>query len=172
MQVLGMPGPEQVLTVEYYWDGPKTGVARFKREPHVYECVFDDRLDEWSWFYLLKLIDPETLRVVMERWQIWIRWEEAHHTGRTTMSTHPALPADRPRWLQLTRILDSKLEVSASSDLAANAEFERLGPPGASGPWSVMWSTVDRASLGHVARGGSFLQSPDINPDLYQRRYV
>jgi len=167
-----MPGPEQVLTVEYYWDGPKTGVATFKGEPHVYECVFDDRLDEWSWFYLLKPMDPGTLQLVMEKWQIWLRWEEAHHTGQTTISTHPALPADRPRFMELKGILNSKLEVSASSDFAAHAEFVRLGPPGASGPWSVVWSIVDRASLGHVTRVGSFLRSPDIDPDLYQRRYV
>jgi len=167
-----MPGPEQVLTVEYYWDGPKTGVATFKGEPHVYECVFDDRLDEWSWFYLLKPMDPGTLQLVMEKWQIWLRWEEAHHTGQTTISTHPALPADRPRFMELKGILNSKLEVSASSEFAAHAEFVRLGPPGASGPWSVVWSIVDRASLGHVTRVGSFLRSPDIDPDLYQRRYV
>ena len=166
-----MPGSEQVLTVETYWDGPKTGVATFKGEAHAYECVFDDRLDEWSWFYLLKPIDPGTLKLVKERWQIWLRWEEAHQTGRTTMSTHPALPEDRPRWMELMRILDSKLEVPASSDLAANGEFERLGPPGASEPWVVVWTTLDRASLGHVSRVGSFLRSPDIDPDLYQRRY-
>jgi len=41
-----MSGSEQVLTVGYYWDGPKTGVAKFNGEPHAYECIFDDRLDE------------------------------------------------------------------------------------------------------------------------------
>ncbi len=166
-----MPDPQQVLTVEYYWDGPKTGVATFKGEPHAYECAFDDRLDEWSWFYLLKPIDPGTLQLVMERWQIWLRWEEAHQTGHTTISTHPALPADRPRWAILTRLLDSRLEVPPSGDLAAYGEFERLGPPTSSGPWAVVWTTIDRVSLGHIARVGSFLRSPDIDRDLYQRRY-
>ncbi|HLE54298.1 MAG TPA: hypothetical protein VI999_03540 [Thermoplasmata archaeon] len=157
--------------MEYYWDGPKTGVATFKGEPHAYECVFDDRLDDWSWFYLLKPIDPETLQLVTEKWQIWLRWEDAHQTGQTTISTHPALPADRPRFMELTGILNSKLEVPASSDLAAHGEFERLGLPGASGPWAIVWTTIDRASLGHVARVGSFLRTPDIDPNLYQRRY-
>ena len=167
-----MSGSEQVLTVGYYWDGPKTGVAKFNGEPHAYECIFDDRLDEWSSFYFLYTIDPATLQLVMEKWQIWLRWEEAHHTGQTTISTHPALPADRPRFMELKGILNSKLEVSASSEFAAHAEFVRLGPPGASGPWSVVWSIVDRASLGHVTRVGSFLRSRDIDPDLYQRRYA
>ena len=166
-----MSGSEQVLTVGYYWDGPKTGVAKFNGEPHAYECIFDDRLDEWSWFYFLNPIDPATLQLVMEKWQIWLRWEEAHHTGQTTISTHPALPADRPRFMELTRILNSKLDVPASSDLAAHGEFERLGPPGASGPWAVVWTPIDRVSLGHIARVGSVLRSPDINQDLYQRRY-
>jgi len=120
-----MPGPEKVLTVHDYWDGPKSGVANFNGRPHAYECVFDDRLDEWSWFYLLNPMDQGTLQLVMERWQIWLRWVEAHQTGQTTIGTHPALPADRPRWEELTRMLNSKLEVPASSDLAANGEFER-----------------------------------------------
>lgn len=167
-----MPSSERVFTVGYYWDGPRTGVAAFKREPHAYECVFDDRLDEWSWFYLLKPMDPGTLQLATERWQIWLRWEEALHRGQTTTDTGPALPADRPRWFELTGMLDSTLEVPASSDLAANGEFERLGPQGVSGPWAVVWTTIDRASLGHVARVGSFLRSPDIDPHLYERRYV
>ncbi len=166
-----MPGPEKVLTVHDYWDGPKSGVANFNGRPHAYECVFDDRLDEWSWFYLLNPMDQGTLQLVMERWQIWLRWVEAHQTGQTTIGTHPALPADRPRWEELTRMLNSKLEVPASSDLAANGEFERSGRPGASEPWEVAWTTIDRVSLGHVTKVGSVLRSPDIDPDLYQRRY-
>jgi len=158
-----MSGSERVFTVGYYWDGPRTGGAELKGEPHAYECVLDDPLDEWSWFYLLKSIDPGALQLVMESWQIWLRREDAFHSGQTTSDTgRHYLPIGLGIW-NWREHLDSKLEALASSDLAANGEFERSGPPGTSGPWEVVWTTIDRASLGHVARVGSSLRSPDID---------
>lgn len=166
-----MSESDRVFTVYYYWDQPRTGVADFKGEPHAFECVFDDRLDNWSWFHLLKPIDSAVLQLVMEQSQIFSRWEDAYRRRQATLETYP-LPADRERNSELGRILKSGLEVPASSSLAAYAEFERLGPPGHQGPWAVSWSTVDRSLLGHVAREGDNLRSPDIDPNLYQRRYV
>ncbi len=106
-----------------------------------------------------------------ERQEIWLRWEEAYHHGRVKHDSYP-LPSDQPRRLELDRVLSAELELPPTGDLAADAEFERLGLPGGSGPWAVTRAAVSRASLGHVERVKSYPHSLDIDPDLYQRRLV
>ncbi len=88
---------EAVHTVTDYYDSPRRGIADFYGRPHAYQSLWDNFEDDWSDAFLLQPIHDETFRLAMEDWEIWHRWKSAFHSGRTTLETHPALPADRHR---------------------------------------------------------------------------
>jgi hypothetical protein len=81
---------EPVLTVRDYWDGPRKGIAHFDGKPHFFECVFDEARDEYTNLFQLTPISPETLKIAMEAWKIWLEWEMAFRKGRVNISTHPS----------------------------------------------------------------------------------
>lgn len=125
-----------VHTITDWYDGPRAGVADFSGRPHYYECLFDEPRDDWSDVYLLKPLDEETFRLVIEDWNIWLRWEAAFREGRTPRETHPALPEDRGRHDELAKILAERLFVSPDTCVKARGEF-RYGDP-ATVEWSVI----------------------------------
>jgi hypothetical protein len=135
---------QKVHMVADSWDGPRAGVADFNGIPHVYQSVFDDERDEWSDLCLLRPIDEDTFQLVMEDWQIWLRWLDAFHAGRTSQDTHPALPEDRTRHDQLTELLSSRLSIDPATAVRARSEFE-LDP---SGGYKVRWSLLEDRNQG------------------------
>jgi hypothetical protein len=114
---------ETVHTITDRYDGPVRGIADYRGRPHYYERQFDDEADEWSDIYWLTPLDDETFALAMEAWQIWRRWETTFHQHETTMATHPALPADRPRSDELAAVLNQRLVVDGRA-WAAEAKFE------------------------------------------------
>jgi hypothetical protein len=107
-----------------YWDGPRGGVAQFQGRPHIYESLFDQATDDWTDVFLLQPIDDETLQLALEDWAIWKRWEAAYAAGITTIETHPALPADRPRHEELQPILSERLCVDPTTAVQAKGDFK------------------------------------------------
>ena len=73
---------ENVYTVTDYYDGPRRGVADFNGAPHAYRSLFDDSEDEWKSTFLLRPVDQDTLRLVLEDWKIWERWRKLSMKGR------------------------------------------------------------------------------------------
>lgn len=71
------PGYERVYTVLDYYDGPRKGVADFRGQPHLYECIFDKLKGNYSESFLLMPLDVESSRFALEDWAIWQRWELA-----------------------------------------------------------------------------------------------
>src|SRR5258708_10860363 len=100
------PGHECVYTVTDYYDGPRKGIANYQGSPHIYECVFDEITGNYSDLFWLAPVDPETFQLAMEDWAIWQRWELAYHSGKTELDTHPALPHESARHVELQGILD------------------------------------------------------------------
>src|SRR5262249_30325968 len=99
---------ESVFTVIDYWDGPRSGIANFNRAPHLYRSIFSDADDNWTDAFELYPVDGETLRLALEAWDIWLRWDNAIREGRTAVETHPALPEDRQRHAELKAELDRR----------------------------------------------------------------
>src|SRR5262249_20606690 len=64
---------ETVWTLWYYCDGPREGVADYQGRPHVFVSEWDEQADDYGDAFLLKPIDDETFRLVMEDWAIWQR---------------------------------------------------------------------------------------------------
>ena len=137
---------EPVFTVTDYYDGPRRGIANYLGNPHFYECEFDHDQDEYTDRYLLTPVSNETLQLAMEAWEIWKRWESAFHTGWTDISSHPAMPEDRPRHEALKRILDERLVTDKSNAMLCTAEFQVYGsqdlPRGVIRPLRVKWSEL------------------------------
>jgi hypothetical protein len=114
---------ERVLTMTDYYDGPRAGIANFRGKPHAYTSPFDFWEDEYADLYELRPIDDETLRLALEDWAIWLRWEAAYHAGAATRETHPALPDDRARHDEIAPVLASRLAALQGPAIRVRADF-------------------------------------------------
>jgi hypothetical protein len=126
---------ERVYTINEFWDGPRLGVADVSAVPYIYSSPFNVENDDFEDFFLVSPIDPELLSLVLEDWDIWLRWREAFDKGETTKETHPALPADRPRSQELKGFLGTRLAVDVQNCKKLFAEFGGNGT-------KVKWSDV------------------------------
>jgi hypothetical protein len=113
--------PEPVLIIDDWWDCPRSGVALFRGEFHHFDRIFDESADEWSDRYRLTPLDSATFALFERRATLFQRWSNAFDSGKTDISTHPALPDDLPE----CRALDSKIE-AALKPLQSDA-FEVIG---------------------------------------------
>jgi hypothetical protein len=114
---------EPVFTMTDYYDGPRGGIASFRGAPHVYASTWDDARDAWADVFELRAIDDETLRLALEDWEIWLRWEDAFYAGAADLATHPALPAVRARHDELAPILAARLAALPGPIVRACAVF-------------------------------------------------
>jgi hypothetical protein len=119
---------ERVYTNTDYYDGPRKGIADFEGKPHAYSCIFERDLDGWSDIFLLMSINEDVLRLALEDWQIWCRWEAAFHQGTITLDSHPALPADRIRHEELKILIGNQLEPNPELSLKCRGEFRAETP--------------------------------------------
>ena len=102
--------------------------------------------DEYADLYELRPVDDETLRLALEDWQIWLRWEDAYKSGLVDHDTHPALPADRARHDEIQRLLAARLAALPGPVIRARGAFRPM--PGhadaGGGRWmEVQWTVVD-----------------------------
>ena len=116
---------ERVLTVHEWWDCPRAGVAHFHGEPHIYICTWDDAADDWSEVYSLTPVDPRTLELLLEDYEIWRRWLLAFDAGKVARESGPALPQDSARALELKKELKSVFDGSATPIARVRPEFRR-----------------------------------------------
>lgn len=131
---------DKVLTINNYYDGPRLGVAMVSGVPHIYESEFDHSADEYGDTYFVAPIEGALLAAVLEDWEIWLRWNNAHRLGEVEMNSHPALPSDRPRHAELQQVIAGRLRVDSTTHRRLRAEFRNLE---ARGDWTgteVRWS--------------------------------
>ena len=143
---------ERVYTITDYYDGPRAGVADFQGTPHVYRSLY---LDSETWNpdetgFELSPISQETLRLALEGWVIWQRWDIAFRHGEITAidpadSNWGAMPEDLVRRDELDTFLEPLLVIDTANRVLANGEF-RAGeaahdlPPGVLRPLEVCWT--------------------------------
>ncbi|NVB82363.1 MAG: hypothetical protein HOV81_28545 [Kofleriaceae bacterium] len=114
---------ERVYTMTDYYDGPRAGIASFQGKPYAYTCPFDHWKDGFADLYELRAVDDETLRLALEDWEIWLRWDDAYQAGQVDLSTHPALPADRPRHDEITPVLAARFAGLPDPAIRARGAF-------------------------------------------------
>jgi hypothetical protein len=144
-------GYEYVHTVTDYYDGPRKGIANYQGRPHLYECV------NYSELFWLAPVESETFQLAMEDWTIWQRWELAYHTGKTELDTHPALPHESARHVELQGILDKVLVIDPQRAVARIGRFEALGnaslPKGVLRPLQVEWTDPQTKKSNKIIHG-------------------
>lgn len=128
----------RVETVEDYWDGPRRGYAFMDGGLVFYDCIWSEEEDAFSDQFFVKPVSADLLVIVRERWSIWQRWERAFTAGETTKDTHPALPADKERNLELRSLLSRVEESTPAGTKKVNGEFRRLSDE--AGSWQVQWN--------------------------------
>jgi hypothetical protein len=137
-------GYERVHTVTDYYDGPRKGIADLDGRPHLYESEWDDFADNYASTFRLSPVGEELFALAMESWRIWLRWETAFHRGQTAQDTHPALPEDRPRFLELEPLLEAELKINNANCVRARGEFRPFPTPEWIGvgsvPLQVKWT--------------------------------
>jgi hypothetical protein len=116
-------GFERVYTMSDYYDGPRGGITSFRGRPHTYASTFSDVNDDYTDVFELRPIDDETLRLALESWEIWLRWEDAFYAGEVGIDTHPALPAERARHDELDALLAPRLAARPDPPIRAHAMF-------------------------------------------------
>ena len=107
---------EEAFTVHDFYDGPRGGVAHYGGVPHAYRSLFLDcerdadgnRLDD---VFLLKRIDSRLFDLALEDWAIFLRWRAAFDAGDVDLSTHPALPKDKPRHDEIHDEVEAALQI-------------------------------------------------------------
>jgi hypothetical protein len=131
---------EPVYTVSDFYDGSLAGTASYHGRPHVFRCLFDDEIGDWSDIFLLKPMAEDELRLVLEDWAIWLSWYRAWRSGRVALSSHPCLPQDRSRKLELQQVLGSILQVEPAVAIRVKARFSGVRPE--EGIMVVAWQLV------------------------------
>jgi hypothetical protein len=115
---------EPVYTVEEYYDGPRRGIADYQGMPHLYESRWSDIDTDGLDTFLLMPVSQDTLKLALEDWAIFQRWEAAFQKGQTVAETCPTLPKDAARHAELECELRSLLVMDESRAFCAVADFE------------------------------------------------
>jgi hypothetical protein len=138
---LGVMNRDRILTVNDYYDGPRLGIAEVNGVPHIYEAEFDHNSDEYGDTYFVSLIDPELLALVLEDWEIWLRWEAAYKQGDVTLESHPSLPAERVRHETLKSAIGNRLKSNPECRSYFKAKFSYSEPGAAWQGTYVEWQS-------------------------------
>ena len=77
-------GWDRVYTVNDYYDGPRLGIADVDGVPHIYEAEFDYSSDEYGDTYFVSPVDEGLLALVLEDWEIWLRWQNPESSCAAT----------------------------------------------------------------------------------------
>jgi hypothetical protein len=117
-------GWDRVYTVNDYYDGPRLGIADVDGLPHIYESEFDYSSDEYSDTYFVSPVDESLLALVLEDWEIWLRWNSAFKRGEVSIESHPALPEDRERHEALKIAIGDRLQVDRARAKCMKGRFE------------------------------------------------
>jgi hypothetical protein len=136
-------GWDTVLTVIDWWDGPIEGLANVDGRAHHFRVTWDDAADEYDHRLVeLRPVDEATRALMLEDWEIWLRWSLAYRRDETTRETHPALPADRARNDELRRDLELRPFREAAPVLARSEWAWQRGAPGVSAFAAVRWEVL------------------------------
>lgn len=130
---------DRVHTVNDYYDGPRLGIADVDGVPHIYEAEFDHSSDEYGDTYFVSPVDESLLALVLEDWEIWVRWDSALKRSEVSIGSHPALPEDRERHEALKIAIGDRLRVDRAQAKYLKARFKTSPHDGST---IVEWGTA------------------------------
>ncbi len=134
----------KVYAIWDYWDGIRSGFADFRGAPHYFEAEWNEADDDYLPTFTLKLINQTTLDLVLEWSRIFRAWELQFHQGLTAQDTHPAVPGQNPRFVDLSSEIRNFTDSAAVTASGVVGTFEALEgqedlPPGVFREVRVAW---------------------------------
>jgi hypothetical protein len=114
---------DRVHTENDYYDGPRLGIADVNGVPHVFEAEFDHSTEEYGDTFFVSPIDMSLFALVLEDWEIWLRWQSAFKRGEVSHKSHPSLPQDRERHEALKVAIGDRLRVDRTRAKYLKARF-------------------------------------------------
>jgi hypothetical protein len=125
------------------YDGIRSGLAEFHGAPHYFECVFQD--DNYTDTFELRPIDSLLLAEATEQWSIYRAWERRFHSGEASLDTHPGHGGVVPRYDELERSINARLESLVEHPILASADFRVVSdqpalPDGCLREVEVLWT--------------------------------
>ena len=136
---------DRILTINDYYDQPRLGVAEVNGVPHIYDREFDHNADEYSDTYFVSAITEELLALVLEDWEIWLRWHDAYKRHEVSLETHPALLDERERHDAIALAIGNRMQSNPAESKRLKAEFRNLRIDGAWTGAEVQWRESDAA---------------------------
>ena len=133
---------DRVLTINDYYDGPRLGIAEVDGVPHIYEAEFDHSTDEYGDTYFVSPVDEYLLALVLEGWDIWLRWDSKYKRGEVAHDTHPALPEERERHEAIKLHVGDRLKCDSKSARRLRAKFRNRRFLGDWQGTEVRWSEI------------------------------
>ena len=91
--------------------------------------------------------DRQQRLVILEGWEIWLRWQAKYKNGEVALDTYPALPEDRPRYETLKRELEGPLVTDPACRIYLRGGFLRGKPADNWDGYSVERLSVDRRQI-------------------------
>jgi hypothetical protein len=123
---------EEVYTVDDWYDGPRTGFARYHGAPHHYRSLYLD-YDDWDTdedsFELIP-VSVAVLAAALEASAIFSRWNAARERGEITWtedspkSEFGALAEDRDRYASARSIIVPYAEPGHPEGFVIRGRFE------------------------------------------------
>ena len=114
---------DQLLTVHDYYDGPRLGIAEWNGVPHIYEAEYDHSTEDYGDTYFLSPIEPELLALVLEDWNIWLRWEAARKRDEVPADPHGVMPVDAERSVVVRKSIGDRLRRDPENRVHLRAVF-------------------------------------------------
>ena len=120
---------ERVYSVWDYHDGVRSGFADYHGAPHHFESVWDPESEEFTSTYTLTIIPRDALAEVLEQEGLWRAWETRFRAGEVGTETHPGLPGNDARFVELQTRLRAVVAAGAAHSFRARAEFAPARDP-------------------------------------------
>jgi|SRR6185312_15231254 len=134
---------EKVYTVtDSEGPSPLTGAADCGGKPHLYSRVFSEADQEYADEYRLMEIDPDLLALLIEDFQIFLRWRAAFDGRAAQLNTHPALPDDKAHHEVLKAAIGDRDRLVVEKSKLMCPRFKRF----AEFEFEVMWEPVREPS--------------------------
>jgi hypothetical protein len=144
---------ERVYCISNYYDGPKEGIANYEGRPHRYLFEWDELADDYAKTFTLAPVDEETMKLALEQWNIWRKWEIAFRRGAVDQKSHPGFGGIDARYDQLKSMLQSRYKQLNRLPQSFYANFQNdfdAGDPdvGWSTSTKVEWTIADMPHAG------------------------
>ena len=121
------PKANVVYAIEGYYDGPESGFADFRSQPHRFDVAKEWTVrDRTIRLFRLHQIDKEQLRLALEQQRLWSRWSASYRRGELPNELpYPerVLPEDLQEYRALAARVEALLVQPAGKVIYAEGRF-------------------------------------------------